>query len=106
MVVVVVAAVAVVHVVAVVVLVQLLAAAVAVDLPDVAVVAAVVTAATAVVVDVVAEPQAALAEPSIAPAAVVVVLSGLCSCQMFCRVPCCSTAEAAAHCLESGWGDS
>ena len=49
-------------------------------------------------------PQAALAEPSVAPTAV--VLSGLCSCQMFCRIPCCSTAEAAAHCLESGWGDS
>ena len=53
-----------------------------------------------------AKPQAALAEPSVAPSAVVLVLSALCSCQMFCRVPCCGTAEAAAHCLESGWVDN
>ena len=53
-----------------------------------------------------AKPQAALAEPSVAPTAVVDVLRKLCSCQMFCRVPCCGTAEAAAHCLESGWVDS
>ena len=60
----------------------------------------------AAVTIVAAKPQAALAEPSVAPTAVVVVLRELCSCQMFCRVPCCATAEAAAHCLESGWVDS
>ena len=48
-----------------------------------------------------AEPQAALAEPSVALTAGV-VLRELCSCQMFYRVPCCGTAKAAAHCLESG----
>ena len=53
-------------------LVQLLAADVAVELPDVD---AVVVVVAVVFVVFVAEPQAALAEPS-----VVVVLSALCSC--------------------------
>ena len=55
----------------------------------------------AAVTIVAAKPQAALAEPSVALTAGV-VLRELCSCQMFCRVPCCGTAKAAAHCLEAG----